>query len=91
MIFSNRIADSPRFVSAACSQRDSDTRPIGNRLKPMPEKGWRRTFDDPIPLPGCRQLLPNPWGYCWMYPGLGDQRCDLCENQRPFGYGSRLA
>jgi hypothetical protein len=23
----------------------------------MPEKGWRRSFDDPIPLPGGRRLI----------------------------------
>src|SRR5579863_6069293 len=31
--------------------------PIGNRLKRMPDKGWSREFDDPIPLPRGRQLV----------------------------------
>lgn len=31
--------------------------PIGNRLKRMPDKGWSRAFDDPIPLPRGRQLV----------------------------------
>jgi hypothetical protein len=30
---------------------------IGNRLKRMPDKGWRRRFDDPIPTPRGRQLF----------------------------------
>jgi hypothetical protein len=31
--------------------------PTGNRLKRMPDKGWRRRFDEPIPLPRGRQLV----------------------------------
>jgi hypothetical protein len=31
--------------------------PIGNRLKRMPDKGWRRRFDDPIQLPRGRSLV----------------------------------
>ena len=31
--------------------------PIGNRLKRMPDKGWPRAFDDPIPLARGRQLV----------------------------------
>jgi len=31
--------------------------PIGNRLKRMPDKGWSRAFDEPIPLPRGRQLV----------------------------------
>ena len=31
--------------------------PIGNRLKLMPEKGWRRPFEEPIPIPGGRPLV----------------------------------
>jgi hypothetical protein len=31
--------------------------PIGIRLKLMPDKGWKREFDDPIPLPRGRQLV----------------------------------
>jgi hypothetical protein len=29
----------------------------GSRLMPMPETGWRRHFDDPIPLPRGRQIV----------------------------------
>ena len=32
--------------------------PIGNRLKPMPDKGWRRHFDVPILVEGYADLLP---------------------------------
>jgi hypothetical protein len=31
--------------------------PIGNRLKRMPDKGWHRHFDEPIPLPRGRALV----------------------------------
>ncbi len=31
--------------------------PIGSRRKRMPDKGWSRAFDDPIPLPRGRQLV----------------------------------
>jgi hypothetical protein len=31
--------------------------PIGNRLKRMPDNGWSRAFDEPIPLPRGRQLV----------------------------------
>jgi len=31
--------------------------PIGDRLKHMPDKGWSREFDDPIPVPRGRQLV----------------------------------
>jgi len=49
------------------SSRDSPARravaraptfgPIGSRLMRMPDKGWRRRFDDPISLPRGRQLV----------------------------------
>jgi hypothetical protein len=31
--------------------------PIGSRLMRMPDKGWQRRFDDPIPLPRGHQLV----------------------------------
>jgi len=31
--------------------------PIGVRSRPMPDTGWQRRFEDPIPLPRGRQLV----------------------------------
>jgi hypothetical protein len=45
---------SPARLAAGAARTSG---PIGNRLKCMPDKGWRRHFDEPIPLPRGRQLV----------------------------------
>jgi hypothetical protein len=48
---------SHRLPARPVARRARTLGQIGNRLKHMPDEGWSRAFDDPIPLPRGRQLV----------------------------------
>jgi hypothetical protein len=58
---------------------------IGNRQKPMPDKGWSRAFDDPIPLPRGRQLvtLEDAGTYITKLPKAGHEAPEWQTQWKP--------